>query len=247
MSLKKFRITYNAPVVLTFCIIAVVVFFVDKFFGNNLINAFFVVRGKGSQTVPDFFDFKNVLDYFRLVFHVFGHTDFLHLSGNLCFLLLLGPILEQKYGSVKILVMMIITSLVSGFVNAIFLVYPMCGASDIIFMMILLISYTSINKTEIPLSFILVFILYIGRCIFTDSGESISAVAHIAGGICGSLFAFIFSPENKNSSVDITDFTGKKAIKTKKSSKKNQNQKTEKTKVQKVEDDDSTIVGSIDF
>ena len=244
MNLKKFRITYNAPVVLTFCIIATVIFFLGKYCFEGLIEAFFVVRGKGSSQIPDAFSFTNPLDYFRLLFHVFGHTDFIHLSGNLCFLLLLGPVLEQKYGSVKILLMMIITSLVSGFVNAIFLVNPMCGASDIIFMMILLVSYTSINKTEIPLSFILIFILYVGKEFYAEDGTNIATVAHIAGGICGSLFAFIFSPDKKEKSVPVSEFS-KKSSKPK--PKKETKRSSSKTQSTSSDDSDSTIVGSIEL
>lgn len=244
MNLKKFRITYNAPVVLTFCIIATVIFFLGKYCFEGLIEAFFVVRGKGSSQIPDAFSFTNPLDYFRLLFHVFGHTDFIHLSGNLCFLLLLGPVLEQKYGSVKILLMMIITSLVSGFVNAIFLVNPMCGASDIIFMMILLVSYTSINKTEIPLSFILIFILYVGKEFYAEDGTNIATVAHIAGGICGSLFAFIFSPDKKEKSVPVSEFS-KKSSKSK--PKKETKRSSSKTQSTSSDDSDSTIVGSIEL
>ena len=245
MNLKKFRITYNAPVVLTFCIIATVIFFLGKYCFTGLTEAFFVVRGKGSLEIPDAFSFTNPLDYFRLLFHVFGHTDFVHLSGNLCFLLLLGPVLEQKYGSVKILLMMIITSLVSGFVNAVFLVNPMCGASDIIFMMILLVSYTSINKTEIPLSFILIFILYVGKEFYTDVGTNIATVAHIAGGICGSLFAFIFSPDKKEKSVSVSEFSKKSA---KSKSKNELRRSSRKTQSESSSgDSDSTIVGSIEL
>lgn len=246
MDLKKIKITYNAPVVLTFCIFATLIFFLSKLvFNDNLINAFFIVRGRGSESIPDAFDFTNPVDYVRLVFHVFGHTDFSHLSGNLCFLLLLGPILEQKYGSLKLFIMMLITSVVSGFINAIFLPNPMCGASDIIFMMILLISYTSLNKNEIPLSFILIFILYIGKCfMITDSNSSIATIAHIAGGICGSLFAFIFAPDSKT--VKISEFSNKKTAKNSKPKEKTKVQQKKVTK-QDNSDDDATVVGSLEF
>ena len=244
MNLKKFRITYNAPVVLTFCIIATVIFFLGKYCFEGLIEAFFVVRGKGSSQIPDAFSFTNPLDYFRLLFHVFGHTDFIHLSGNLCFLLLLGPVLEQKYGSVKILLMMIITSLVSVFFNASFLANPISSESDIIFMMILLVSYTSINKTEIPLSFILIFILYVGKEFYAEDGTNIATVAHIAGGICGSLFAFIFSPDKKEKSVSVSEFS-KKSSKSK--PKKETKRSSSKTQSTSSDDSDSTIVGSIEL
>jgi uncharacterized membrane protein YdcZ (DUF606 family) len=71
------------------------------------------------------------------------------------------------------------------------------GASGVVFMMILLASFTNFNKGEIPLTFILVLILYLGEQLFTSlKTENISRYAHIVGGFCGSLFGF-FKPPSK--------------------------------------------------
>jgi uncharacterized membrane protein YdcZ (DUF606 family) len=57
--------------------------------------------------------------------------------------------------------------------------------------MILLASFTNFSKGEIPLTFILVLILYLGRELFNSfSSNNVSEFAHIAGGFCGSLFGF---------------------------------------------------------
>jgi len=68
----------------------------------------------------------------------------------------------------------------------------------VVFMMILLASFTNFNRGEIPLTFILVLVLYLGRELFNSfggsstrgSGGNISEFAHIVGGFIGSLFGF---------------------------------------------------------
>jgi len=66
----------------------------------------------------------------------------------------------------------------------------------VVFMMILLASFTNFSHGEIPLTFILVLTLYIGDQIIKSFGSgNISHFAHIAGGFCGSLFGFFISPK----------------------------------------------------
>ena len=113
--------------------------------------------------------------------------------------------------------MMTITSLVTGVLNVCFSPSQLLGSSDIAFMMILLTSFTTISKSEIPLSFILILVLYIGREILgSGKNESISTLAHIAGGICGSMFAFLATPRarskqkpEKTKKIETRTFSGK--------------------------------------
>jgi membrane associated rhomboid family serine protease len=61
-------------------------------------------------------------------------------------------------------------------------------------MLILLSSFTNIRSGEIPITFILIVVLYVVREFvnaLTPSG--ISQVAHIVGGLCGGAFGFLFS------------------------------------------------------
>jgi membrane associated rhomboid family serine protease len=101
--------------------------------------------------------------------------------------------LEENYGSRPLLLMIFITALVTGVLNVIFFRSPLMGASGVVFMMILLSSFTNFSKGEIPLTFILVLVLYLGAQL-ADSlkagDNNISYFAHIVGGFCGSLFGF---------------------------------------------------------
>ncbi|MBR5581507.1 MAG: rhomboid family intramembrane serine protease [Treponema sp.] len=194
----KLKIVYNAPVTLTFSLAAVLLLVLNQFALRGLIDTFFTVPGKiGSEMA---FNWSNPLDYVRLFTHVLGHGDWNHLLGNLSFILLLGPLLEERYGSPMLVLMMSITALVTGVVNVCFFDRPMVGASGIAFMMILLSSFTAISKHQIPLTFLLVFVLYVGRELVSSFlDENVSYVAHIAGGLCGSLFGFLTAHSPKNS------------------------------------------------
>ena len=193
------RITFNSPVILTFCLVCAIILLLDKtvLVSKNFIAGIFSVPGGFRAEVP--FNSKSVLDYIRLIIHVFGHADWTHLAGNLTFILLLGPLLEERYGSPMIALMMTVTAFVTGVLNACFMPTPLFGASGIAFMLIILASFTSISKNEVPLSFILVFIVFLGSEIFSGGDKTnISVVAHVARGLCGSLVGFIIAPKAKN-------------------------------------------------
>jgi len=90
-----------------------------------------------------------------------------------------------------------VTAFVTGILNAFLLPTALLGASGVVFMMILLASFTNFKQGEIPLTFILVLTLYLGREIFNSfTNNNISEFAHIVGGFCGSLFGF-FRPARR--------------------------------------------------
>lgn len=178
------KLSYNAPVTLTFALLSAIVLALDQFIFTSLTEQMFSVGGSMSLGDP--------LDYIRLFSHVIGHADWTHLLGNFAFILLLGPILEEKYGSALLLLMMAITALVTGVINVLLLSTGLLGASGIVFMMILLVSFTNFRKGEIPLTFILIVLLYLAREVITAfQDDSVSQFAHIAGGLTGSLFGFL--------------------------------------------------------
>ncbi|MCK5674228.1 MAG: rhomboid family intramembrane serine protease [Spirochaetales bacterium] len=180
------KIRYNAPVVLNFALISVLVLFLNPFLGGNLITAWFVVPGQG------YFDTGSVISYVRLISHIAGHVSWEHLLGNFAIILLVGPILEEKYGSFSLLLMIIITALVTGILNSFLFEGALLGASGVAFMMILLAPFTNTRPGEIPLTFILIIALYIVKEVFQSfQSNDIAEFAHIAGGFCGSIFGFI--------------------------------------------------------
>ncbi|MDR2209861.1 MAG: rhomboid family intramembrane serine protease [Spirochaetaceae bacterium] len=179
------KLKYNAPAVLSFTIISALVLLLSQTLVRGLIPHWFMVRGRGS------FNFGSLRCWITLFTHVIGHGDWNHLLSNFSFILLLGPILEEIYGSLSLVIMMSLTALVTGILNVLLFPTGLLGASGIVFMMILLASFTNFSKGEVPLTFILVLLIYLGREFFNSfSNDNISEFAHIAGGFCGSLFGF---------------------------------------------------------
>jgi membrane associated rhomboid family serine protease len=179
------KLKYNAPAVLSFAIVSAVILLLSSTLMRGLTLNWFAVPGRGGFHPGD------PRSWFTLVSHVIGHADWNHLFSNFSFILILGPILEESYGSVSLLIMIILTALVTGILNVLLFSSSLLGASGIVFMMILLASFTNFSRGEIPLTFILVLMIYLGREIFNSfSSNNISEFAHIAGGFCGSLFGF---------------------------------------------------------
>lgn len=177
------KVRYNAPVVLSYAVAAAAVMTIDQIAGGGFAGRNFAVPGSFAGSSP--------IGYVRLVTHVLGHADWTHLLANFTLILLIGPILEEKYGSGPLLLMMAATALATGVLNWLFLPTALMGASGIAFMMILLSSFTNIRSGEIPLTFVLVAVLYLAREVVNAFGEdSISQLAHVIGGVCGSLFGF---------------------------------------------------------
>jgi membrane associated rhomboid family serine protease len=179
------RIRYNAPTVLTFTFISAAVLILSQTILRGFAEYWFMVPGK-QQFSP-----RSIRNWISIVTHVAGHANWTHLISNFSFILLIGPILEENYGSLSLFLMIVVTALVTGAFNVIFFSTALMGASGVVFMMILLASFTNFNKGEIPLTFILVLGLYLGRELFNSfSSNNISEFAHIVGGFCGSLFGF---------------------------------------------------------
>ncbi|MBN1463558.1 MAG: rhomboid family intramembrane serine protease, partial [Paludibacteraceae bacterium] len=126
---------------------------------------------------------------------------------NLMLMLLIGPVLEEKYGSKKMLLMIIITAITTGITHKLLFSSGLWGASGIVFMLIILISFTNLKSGKIPLTFILVLIVYFGKEFVTmTQTDNISQFAHIFGGICGGAYGFIIN-KNKITPIETTQIT----------------------------------------
>lgn len=179
------KLKYNAPVSISFALLCTAVLSLDLYLIPGLVENLFTAES--SLT----FRMDSLPSYMRVISHIFGHQDWEHLVNNMMLILLLGPILEEKYRSGNLLWMIFITALINGLVNGLFFPTALVGASGIAFMMILLVSFANIKWGEIPLTFFLVLILYLTREFLSmRSGDEISQISHIVGGICGAVFGF---------------------------------------------------------
>jgi len=180
----KMKIVINAPVVLTFSAICVTALILGKITGDNTTAAVFSVY-RSSMLSP--------LTYIRFFCHVFGHASVEHLIGNIMTILILGPMLEERYGGKILVIVMTITALITGVAH--FILFPgsaLMGASGIVFAFILLSSFTGFKDREIPLTFILVAVLYLGQQIYqmVAIDDNVSQLTHIIGGIVGSVLGY---------------------------------------------------------
>ena len=182
--MKKIVIRFNAPVILTFALLSLLALLLGNWTNGAATHQYFSVY-RSSLSDP--------LTYVRFIGHVLGHADYEHYMGNMLLLLLVGPGLEEKYGSGTMVWMILVTALVTGLVHFVF--FPgsaLLGASGVVFMMIVLSSFTAMRRGEIPVTLILVVIFYLGGEIMDGlfKQDSISQITHIVGGLCGLVFGF---------------------------------------------------------
>lgn len=178
------KITFNAPVVLSFVFICVAVQVAGTLTAGASTRALFTSR-VGSPLNP--------LVLFCSVSHVFGHASWEHLIGNMSYILLLGPLLEEKYGSGRLIWIILASALAGSVANAVLLHASVLGASGVVFTFILLSSITGLKQGELPLTFVLVAALYLGQQLFGAFfvRDHISYLGHIAGGVVGAAVGFL--------------------------------------------------------
>ena len=183
--MPKLRITYNAPVVLTFAIVAVIVQFLPV-----SLRSWFVAQPTFSNGAHS---------WVGMFTYIFGHISWEHLVGNFMLILLVGPILEERHGSVALLAMIAVTAVVGGVANAAFTNHALIGASGVAFMMILLASTANMRSGDIPLTFIAVAFIYLGREIVeaVRDTDQVSHLTHLAGGLAGAAFGFLAAPAKR--------------------------------------------------
>ena len=189
---RKFKVSFNSPVILTFTIICAITLLLNWITKGYTNNHFFSVY-RSSWMSP--------LTYVRLFGHIIGHADLNHFVGNIMLILVVGPMLEEKYGSSNIVFVILSTALATGIAHLIFVPrYSLLGASGVVFAFIMLSSFTCIKEKEIPLTFILVAVLYIGEQVYQGLfvQSNISNLSHILGGLVGSGLGYVMHKNKMN-------------------------------------------------
>ncbi len=178
-------ITYDSPVVLSFAILsffALILNGLTKGWANRVL--FSVYRSS----------FLNPLTYVRIFTHVLGHSNLNHYIGNMMLFLLIGPSVESTYGSEALLIMILITAAITGLVHMLlFSNIALRGASGIVFMLITLSSMANFEQGKLPLTFILVVVLYLGKEIYEAifNADDVSQLTHIIGAVLGVIYVLI--------------------------------------------------------
>ena len=184
--LNNIQVDYNSKVILTYLFICI---------WELLLNV--ITRGTTNKLFFENYRSSplNPLTYIRLFTHCIGHKDWEHLVSNFLYILLVGPMIEEKYGSMNLIVMFLITSLVIALFNLIFSNYSVLGASGNVYMLIVLSSFSNISEGKIPLTVILICIFYVIGEVKRSLLEKKSKVyhdGHLIGALCGILFGIFF-------------------------------------------------------
>lgn len=176
---------YNSKVIITYLIISLIACILN-----------YLTIGKSNKLLFESYRSSplNPLTYLRLFTHSIGHRDWDHLVNNFLYILLIGPMIEEKYGSINLLIMLLITSLVIALYNIIFNNYSIKGASGNVFMLIVLSSFSNISEGKIPITLVLIFVFYIVdeiRKSILNKNKNVYHDGHLIGAICGVVFGFI--------------------------------------------------------
>jgi len=134
------KIKFNSPVVLTFAVLSLAATLLGMF-SSGISRTLFMTYHSS---------LANPLTYLRFFTHVLGHAGWQHFIGNMSYILLLGPMLEEKYGAKDLITVICTAALATGLINYIF--FPgiaLCGASGVVFAFILLTSFTNFRDGEI--------------------------------------------------------------------------------------------------
>ena len=188
---KRLKITFNAPVTLGFVIMCFIATLLGVISNGRITQSVFMTYHT-SLTSP--------MTYVRFVTHIFGHSGWSHFIGNASYLLLLGPMLEEKHGSKELIEVIGITAVITGIVNYIFFWnVGLCGASGVVFAFIILASFAGFREGEIPLTFVLVAVIFIGQQVYEGIAvqNDISNMAHIVGGIVGAVLGYLLNKKSR--------------------------------------------------
>lgn len=184
MNMPK-KLHYNAPVILTFFLLSLAALIANALTQGWANRALFSVYRSGMASP---------LFYVRLFCHVLGHSGYAHFAGNMVLLLAVGPSMEEKYGSRALLFGILATALVTGILQCLF--FPgsaLLGASGIVFMLIMCASLSGMRAGSIPLTMILVALLYLGQEVYAALfvQDNVAHFMHLVGGACGTGFGLL--------------------------------------------------------
>lgn len=177
------KITFNSPFVLTFALLATFVLIISISVGGPL----------RILTLDGNFNFSAWQSYVGLLLYPLSHASVTHLVSNFGIILLIAPLLEKKYGWSKLCLMSVLTTVIIGIAHIILSNQGLIGASGLVFLYIVLASLVNASGKEVPLTFILVVIMFLGQEILASfKPDQISQLAHIGGGIMAIVFRYIF-------------------------------------------------------
>jgi len=189
---RKIKFSFNSPIVLGFtiiCFLALVLNWLTRGWANNAVFSVY-----HSSLLSPF-------TYIRMIGHIFGHANWEHFIGNIMLILVVGPLLEEKYGSSNLLFVILATALVTGIVNYVFFPHvQLLGASGVVFAFILLSPFTGVKEGTVPVTLVLVALIYIGGQVYDGLflKDNVANLTHILGGLVGAGLGYVMHKNKMN-------------------------------------------------
>ncbi|MDD7416751.1 MAG: rhomboid family intramembrane serine protease [Treponemataceae bacterium] len=183
-----FSVSFDSPVGLVLVILLVVMAIIERLVPS--IDWLFVCPCKAGNSAA--FDYRNVADYFRILLYPFGFSSWNQLTANLVFILLLFPKIESVFGKLFSSMLVLITVAFAGVICVCFSNSVIYGTSGIVCMLLILAIFISADKRQIPLSYILLAVIYFAREIVSIiDTNTIEVFCHFAGSLAGSLVGIL--------------------------------------------------------
>jgi len=257
-SKKSFKIKFDAPVSIVFCLIALFVFILDAAALKNYSLVQNIFSAPGAKGADPAFNFSSAANYARLFLFVFGSKNFLQLIVSFAFILPFGALMEERYGSPAVALMTAICAFVTGVLNACLVPKALCGAASVALMLILLSSITSLAKKEIGLSSVLTFALCVAANLYNSALGSaldrfavIGVFVQLAGALAGSMAGFLTAPKARRSSAASKAMGGSSDSSQAASERLREIDEESPRKKsfwgKKTADDETTVIGSINI
>ena len=193
---KKLQLVFNSPVILISSLITLLVFILQNTAIPNLIEI--IASSNTASLTEQAFSPINPMHYVRLFTLIFGHYNMQTLCINLAIILLLGPRVEERFGTILVFIMFAITSFVAGILSVLFLENSICGLDGIALLLVILTLFECASLKEIYFSYIILLAVLIANTIvFSIQQNNFGILLHYAGSLCASLFGFLDYSEHK--------------------------------------------------
>ena len=140
---RSFR--WNSPIILLFCVI---VFFVHLGYQTEFRDFFDTLF-----SVPRRFEWSNPSHYLSLVLYIFGDKGtWKHISTSMLLVVIVGPIIESRFGSIQLISMIIFTAFIVGLIDVLLFRGGLYGPLCISYLFTFLATFVNVKKRDIPLT-----------------------------------------------------------------------------------------------
>jgi len=131
----------------------------------------------------------SIMTHFRLFAHAAGHQEWGHLKGNILLICLVGPACERAHGGAALLRVLAVVAVCTALAHSCTKPHTIVfGASGSVFALIMLSTYANYKGSRVPITSVVVAILWLAGEVWDlvlSRASGVSNIAHLAGGLLG--------------------------------------------------------------